>query len=84
MAAASELAYALAEDAHDFARRLDAVMPDLAADPALRNLLGATRTMILKAETAERLIRKCGDEIDALRRTEDAVGPVSATPIHDP
>lgn len=68
MAAAAELAYGLGEDAHGFAAALEAHMPELAATPQLRDLLGATRAMILRAEAAERLLRKCGDEIDHARR----------------
>lgn len=68
MAAAAELAFGLGEEANGFAALLEAQMPELAADPRMRDMLGATRAMIMRAEAAERLIRKCGDEIDHARR----------------
>ena len=69
MAAAAELAFGLGEEANGFAAALEAQMPALAANPELRDMLGATRVMIMRAEAAERLLRKCGDEIDHARRT---------------
>ncbi len=69
MAAAAEVSFALSEEANAYVRLLEARMASLAEDPELRHLLGATRALIRRIEAGERLLRRCGDEMEALRRS---------------